>query len=66
MDVKQLRKKRIEELRELAKETKSKLSQQRAAFIQDKESDLSKIRNLKKDCARILTVLNEKRRKKNA
>lgn len=66
MLARELRKKKIEDLRVLEKETKDKIEKAKLDLIQEKETNLQKIRDLKKDCARILTVINEKRRKENA
>ncbi len=61
-----LRKKSIEELEEIAVKTKKEISSETASYFQDKGSGLNKIKDLKKDYARILTVLKEKKEKSNA
>ncbi|MBD3366089.1 50S ribosomal protein L29 [candidate division WWE3 bacterium] len=61
-----LRKKTIEDLEKLAKKTKQEVAEMRLEVIKEKESNVTKIRDLRKDYARILTVLNEKRRNNNA
>ncbi len=66
MEAKELREKSIKQLQEVLKKTRSELNSYKVDLIQEKEKDVSKIRKLKKDCARILTVINEKGTKENA
>lgn len=62
----ELRKKSVSDLQSLAKETKLKISKNIVKIMQEKDKDVQKIRNLKKDYARILTVLNEKGKENHA
>ncbi|HOM78349.1 50S ribosomal protein L29 [Patescibacteria group bacterium] len=55
-----LQKKEVTELNKLAQETKSKLVQARSVALEGKSADLLKIRTLKKDYARIRTVISQK------
>jgi ribosomal protein L29 len=66
MEAKELREKSIKQLQKLLKKTREDMQSYKVDLIQEKEKDISKIRKFKKDCARILTVLNEKRSKQNA
>lgn len=66
VSAKDLREKTIKQLEKQKRETKEKLAKLKIDVIQEKETNLQKIRELKKDYAKILTVINEKRREKNA
>ncbi len=61
-----LRKKSIKQLQKLLEDTKKELEKYKIDLIKEKENDVQKIKLLKKDCARILTVINEKRGEENA
>jgi ribosomal protein L29 len=60
MLAKDLMKKEIADLEKLSKETKDKLAKIQADVSVGKGTELGKIRTLRKDCARIRTVINRK------
>ncbi len=60
MLAKDLIKKEIVDLNKLSLETATKLNKARAEALEGKSLDLGKIRTLKKDYARIRTVLKQK------
>lgn len=59
-DLKQLHSKTKEELQALARSTRDKLSQALIELAQNKLKDTSKIKHLRDDIAKILTVMKEK------
>lgn len=60
MRVKEIRQKTIEDLRKLEKELREKLRGLRFDFASGKVKNVREIREIKKDIARILTVIREK------
>lgn len=60
MNIKELRDKTEKELKDLLKENKSNLIKENQSLLQSKEKNLKITRNLKKDIARVQTVLKEK------
>lgn len=59
MKAKELRNKKPEELIELLTESRKKLIELKFNLSMGKTKNIRAIRNLKKDIARILTILNE-------
>lgn len=59
MKAKELRNKKPEELMELLAESRRKLTELKFSLASGKVKNVRIIKNLKKDIARILTVLNE-------
>ncbi len=64
MKAKELRKKSNQELQELLKTTQQKLIELRVNYTLGKIKNNQEIKLLKKDIARILTILNERKNKK--
>ncbi len=60
MRVKEIRQKTIEDLRKLEKELREKLRGLRFDLASGKVKNVREIREIKKDIARILTVIREK------
>ena len=61
MDPKDLRKKDQKELTKLLQKAKEDMENLAKEILKGKEKNVAKLRALKKDCARIRTVLNEKK-----
>ncbi len=59
MKAKELRNKKPEELLELLKDSRKKLMELKFSLASGKVKNIRAIKNLKKDIARILTILNE-------
>lgn len=66
MDTAQLRQKSYKELMELARDTKKRIDETRYLMYQHKVKNVNEFKKLKKDYARILTVLSELRLKKQS
>ena len=64
MKAKELRKKTLTELHALLKEKRERLYHLRVELSQGKNKNLKEYRQTKKDIARILTVINERRHQK--
>lgn len=64
MKAQELRNKSEEELHSLLQQEREKLRQLRFDLVAGKVKNIREIRAIKKDIARILTVINEKRRQK--
>mgnify|MGYP001125022654 CR=1 FL=1 len=60
LKTKELKQKTKEELQKLVTEKKEKLRQLRFDLVSGKVKNVREIRNLKKEIARILTLLNQK------
>lgn len=60
MEIKELKDKAQESLEKLLQEKREKLRQLRFELSQDKLKNVSEIKNIKKDIARILTIINLK------
>lgn len=60
MELNELRKKKISDLRKLASEIEEKLASVTLAIKTAEETDISKKKKMKKQLARILTVIKEK------
>lgn len=61
MDVQDLRKKETAELEKMVQDLKKKLSDFRFKITSNKVKNVKEIENTKKDVARILTIINEKK-----
>ena len=61
MEIQELRKKDKVELEKMAQDLKKKLSDFRFRFTSNKAKNVKEIVGVKKDVARILTILNEKK-----
>ncbi len=66
MQAKDLMKKNIADLKKLALEVQHDLVEVRRQAVEQGKLDQKKIRTLRKDYARILTVINQKERSENA
>ncbi len=64
MKAKELRKKTLTELHALLKEKRERLYYLRVELSQGKNKNLKEYRQTKKDIARILSIINEKRHQK--
>ncbi len=64
MKIKELRQKTEKELKDLLNENKQKLGQLKFDLASKKLKNVREIRELRRDIARILTILNEKNVKK--
>ena len=64
MKAEELRKKTLAELHALLKEKRERLYHLRVELSQGKNKNLKEYRQTKKDIARILTVINERRHQK--
>lgn len=62
MMIKELRDKPVAELQKLLTETKAELAACRMKVVSNKEKQVSKVQQLRRDVARILTVLNDNNR----
>ncbi len=60
MKIKELRQKTEKELRDLLNEDRQKLGQLKFDLASKKLKDVNELRELRKDIARILTILNKK------
>ena len=60
MKIKELRQKTEKELRDLMNEDRQKLGQLKFELASKKLKDVNELRELRKDIARILTILNKK------
>ncbi len=61
MDLKELRKQSIEELKATLKAKESEAQEAVMDLLKEKEKNVSKVRFLKKDIARIKTIINERK-----
>jgi len=64
MDVKEIRKLAVEEIKKLVKEHKEKVVDLRFKLVNSEAINNAEIRKEKKTVARLMTVLNEKRNEK--
>lgn len=62
MMIKELRDKPVAELQKLLTETKAELAAFRMKVVSNKAKQVSKVQQLRRDVARILTVLNDNNR----
>lgn len=62
MTIKELRDKPVAELQKLLQETRAELVAFRMKVVSNKEKQVSKVQQLRRDVARILTVLNDNNR----
>ncbi|MBI4407274.1 MAG: 50S ribosomal protein L29 [Candidatus Kerfeldbacteria bacterium] len=62
MMIKELRDKPVAELQKLLTETKTELAAFRMQVLSNKAKQVSKVQQLRRDVARILTVLNDNNR----
>ncbi len=60
--IKELRDKPVAELQKLLTETKAELAAFRMKVVSNKAKQVSKVQQLRRDVARILTVLNDNNR----
>ncbi len=65
MFAKDLKKKETNELEKMVCDARKELEKLRADIYQNKGVNMNKIKNLKKDCARMLTALSDRRKKSN-
>ena len=66
MKAKELIQKSLPDLKKLATKVKKELADARRQALEQGKLDIQKIRTLRKDYARILTVINQKERSENA
>lgn len=64
LDIKDLRKKSESDLQKLLEKTREKLGKVAVDVMQGKSKNTSKAKEFKKDIARIMTILNENKVKK--
>lgn len=62
MTIKELRDKPVAELQKLLQETRTELAAFRMKVVSNKAKQVSKVQRLRRDVARILTVLNDNNR----
>lgn len=65
MKAKELRQKTDQELKDLLRKLRQKFSQEYLNLKQGKLKNVKILKSIKKDIARILTILNERRKEKN-
>lgn len=61
MNIKELRKKKLEDLNKLLKTSREELRSLRFSISSEQEKNVRKIRDIKKTIAKILTILNTKK-----
>lgn len=64
INLKELREKKIEELREMEKELRSEISDEYFSMRMGQKEDVREPRKMRKDLARLLTVIKEKEKNK--
>lgn len=62
MTIKELRDKPVAELQKLLQETRAELAAFRMKVVSNKAKQVSKVQQLRRDVARMLTVLNDNNR----
>jgi large subunit ribosomal protein L29 len=65
MKAKELRQKQDAELLKLLSDLRKKFEEEYLNFVQGKLKNVKILRSIKKDIARILTILNERKKEKN-